>query len=233
MSSIARPHATLILTLLLLCSLPAAACEIRVRDAAFRTPRDIHRLCVIANSDDPDADAIAARLEDWLAETAQSLNLKLVRVTADDPDTDWDSFGIPSAPPALPVTVLFGRSNSAGESFVIDHWEPEPDEADLAALLTSPVRKQLQERLGQHIAVLLYSGGDNADPATAAMLRDLVGKDIKDERIGLSLIEFDASDPAEQLLSSFIGLPPDGPSTLVVAFGRAKLMEPPLNPCRN
>jgi hypothetical protein len=118
MSRMARPHATLILIPLLLSSLPAAACEIRVRDAAFRTPRDIHRLCVIANSDDPDADVIAARLEDWLAGPAQSLNVKLVQVIADDPETDWDSFGIPSAPPTLPVTVLFGRSNSAGESFV-------------------------------------------------------------------------------------------------------------------
>ena len=51
---------------------------------------------------------------------------------------------------------------------------------------------------------------------------------IENERIGLSVIRLDRSDPDEQLLCRFMGIRPDSPDTLCVAFGRGKLMSPPL-----
>jgi hypothetical protein len=203
------------------------ACEIRVRDAAFRTPRDVHRLCVIANREDAAADKIQAELEKWLAEEAEGLNIRVERINADDPETDWSSLGVPGPPPALPVTALIGHSNSSGENFVIDHWEPSPDEADLAQLLMSPVRKKLQEQLGKHLAVLLYFGTDG-DSETRTLLRQLTKEPIKDERIGLGLIEVDPSDSQERLLLSFAGFDPASGNGLYVAFGQGKLLEPPL-----
>ena len=79
----------------------AAACENAVRDAGFHGPRDIHRLCLITATDDDAAAAQRQRLADWLAGPAAGLNLELVHLCADDPDVQWTSYGIPSAPPSL------------------------------------------------------------------------------------------------------------------------------------
>lgn len=212
--------------------LPAAAqalsaCEIRVRDAAFRTPRDVHRLCVFAETDDPAAKEIQARLEKWLSGPADGLNIRIERVNADDPETQWSNYGIPSAPPTMPVTALIGRSNSSGENFVIDHWDPAPSEEDLEQLQSSPIREQLQEKLGKHLAVLLYFGSDG-DTETREMLRKVSGEKVGEERIGLGLIEIDPTVADERVLLSFAGLDPDAGSALYVAFGQGKLLEPPL-----
>ena len=72
-----------------------------------------------------------------------------------DPEFVWQSIGIPSAPPLLPVTVLVGCDNGAATSFVIDHWEPAPTADQLAALLNSLVRQKLADQLASHIAVLI------------------------------------------------------------------------------
>ena len=204
-----------------------SACEIRVRDAAFRTPRDVHRLCVIAEADDPEAAEIEERLQTWLRGPAAGLNVRIERVDAHDPETDWNTLGIPSAPPQLPVTVLVGHSNSSGENFVISHWEPAPDDGELERLKSSPLREQLTQKLGRHLAVLLYFGADG-DSETRAMLRKRATGNVGSERLGLGLIELDPADLDDPLLMSFAGIDPQAGNALFVAFGQGKLMEPPL-----
>ena len=205
------------------------ACEIRVRDSAFRTTRDFHRLCVIADRDDESADQIFDHLEAWLSKSDGTLNLEIERIDADDPETDWRSLGIPSAPPMMPVTVLVGRDNGIGEHFVIDHWEQAPTEDDLLAIGNSPVRQQLAKQLASNIAVLIYAPGDlPTGRAIADRLKNLISEKVADERIGLSMITLDRTDPAERLLCRFMGIRPNSPDTLCVSFGRGKLMSPPL-----
>jgi hypothetical protein len=205
------------------------ACEIRVRDSAFRMVRDLHKLCVIADSSDESADAIEERLNQWLDQSDGKLNLEIVRIDADDPETNWRSLGIPSAPPAMPVTVLVGRDNGIGESFIVDHWEPAPTIEDLAAIVDSPGREQLAAELAKHVAVLVFAPRDpTSESSVTSDLKSVIEAGIADERIGLSMITVDRSDPAERLLCRFMGLRPDAPNTLCVAFGRGKLMSPPL-----
>ena len=222
-----------LLVLLPVCMLAgvANACEILVRDAAFRTPRDMHRLCVIADSNDAGADEIAARLSGWLNEDAADLNLELVRVAADDADVRWSDFGIPSAPPFLPVTVLVGTNREIGVNFVIQHWEPAPTDDELAALAGSPLRERLQQELGRQLAVVLYAPCENCeDDRVPAMLGQLdrEWQNVQGSELGVSVIEVDRNDPAERLLLSFTGLAPDGQDWVGVVFGRGKLMNPPL-----
>ena len=225
------------------CFASAIACEIRVRDSAFRTVRDVHRLCIIGNSSDPSLAAIEERLQRWLDSFECDVNLKIQCVYADDQETNWRSLGIPSAPPSLPVTVLVGRDNGTGDHFLIDHWEGEPDQAALAALIESPARKQLANLLANHIAVLIFSaanhnagihnagnhssgnhsaGNADTEPEIAGQLRSLALKSVDDERIGLAFLSIDRFDPGERVLTRFIGLRPDSPDTVCVAFGRGK-----------
>lgn len=222
---------TLCLAVLALCiALPAAlACEIRVRDSAFRMVRDVHRLCVIADASDASADGIHQRLSQWLDQTDGRFNLRIERIDADDPETDWRSLGIPSAPPSLPVTVLVGRDNGIGESFIVDHWEPAPTDEELAAILDSPARRQLSGELAANIAVLVFAPRDPGSASEVSRtIESIIDAPIADERIGLSTITIDRYDPAERLLCQFMGIRPDSPDTLCVAFGRGKLMSPPL-----
>ncbi len=211
----------------------AAACEIRVRDSAFRSARDIHRLCIVAEASDDAAAKIETRLRQWLATTPGDVNLEVMRVAADDPDTNWRALGLPSAPPGLPVTVLVGRNNGSRESFLIDHWEPAPSDEQLASIVDSPLRHRLARELAENIAVLVFSPSNsdlpgNSDSSVVNVLRSIVQTRIAEERLGLSLIMLDRYAAEEQLLCRFIGLRPDGPDTLCVAFGRGKLMSPPL-----
>ena len=219
----------LLLSSLYIASISAVACEIRVRDSAFRTSRDLHRLCVIADSSDPSAAVIEQRLGDWLDRSNESINLEVVRIDADDPETNWQTIGVPSAPPVLPVTVLVGRDNGIAESFLIDHWEPAPTNQQLASLLDLPARQALADKLARNVAVLVFAPRDSgASSAASAQLQSIIDAGLSEERIGLSMITVDRNDPAENLLSRFMGLRPDSPDTLCVAFGRGKLMSPPL-----
>lgn len=221
---------TLVVTIAVVAvALSAWACEIRVRDSAFRTVRDLHRLCVIADSSDKQADALQARLEQWLDAKDGTLNLEIVRIDADDPEVSWESVGIPSAPPSLPVTVLVGRNNGLGESFLIDFWETEPNAETLASIAESPVRAELARKLAANVAVLLYAPAEPTEESSLPdSITEMVDAGIADERIGLELISVDRNDPAERLLCRFMGLGPGGPDTLCVVFGRGKLMGPPL-----
>ena len=83
--------------------------------------------------------------------------------------------------------------------------------------------------LARNVAVLVFAPSDPSDDSQlAAQLNSLVEAGVSEERIGLSMITLDRSDPREQLLCRFMGLRPGGPDTLCVAFGRGKLMSPPL-----
>jgi len=206
-----------------------AACELTVRDAAFRTRRDTHSLCVIADADDEAGQIIHDDLLAWLYGAGHDLNLKLVKIQADDPDVRWNEYGLPSAPPSMPVVALVGQNAGAGRSFVIDHWEPSPSADDLAALKSSPVRQQLSQELGQHVAMILFSPAlDYDDGAAREVLEKTVEKWSGTDRPGVSVIQLDRSDPRERILSSFCGLDPQGPHWVGVVFGRGKLMFPPL-----
>ncbi len=212
-----------------------AGCETIVRDAAFRGPRDVHQLCVIAAAKDAAADKITADLKAWLDGPGGSLNVQLVHIDADDPKVDWLSYGIPSAPPALPVTVLIGRHSDTREAFVIDHWEPGPTAAELEVLRTSPVREEIQKHVGGALAVLLYapaqsdgSGAPAAKSEHVALLQKRVEQSHKTGTPGLALVRLDRSDPRERILAGFADLRPDGPDWLGIVFGRGKLLTPPL-----
>ena len=208
---------------------PAVACEIRVRDSAFRSARDLHRLYVIADPIDETAQVTFDRVNQWLDEIEGDFNVTVERIDANDAEFDWRSIGIPSAPPVLPVTVLVGRDNGTATSFVIDHFEPAPSDEQLASLLNSPLRQKLADQLARHIAVLIYAPQDSTsvDEIDDRVISSVESR-IENERIGLSVIRLDRSDPDEQLLCRFMGIRPDSPDTLCVAFGRGKLMSPPL-----
>ncbi len=207
---------------------PTSACDLLVRDFAFRGDRDVHRLCLFAHDDD-ESDTTAERLSSWLKTDAAELNLEFLRVNADDPTTDWPSFGIPSAPPTLPVVALIGRNNGTGTSFVISHWEPEPTPEDLAALKNSPVRQQLQQRLGSELAIILFSPDpDSTDSQARQTLDEFVKQRNKDAVLKTSVVELNRTDAGERLLLSFAGIRPDQGDWAGVVFGRGKLMGPPL-----
>jgi hypothetical protein len=201
-----------------------------VRDAAFQDTRDIHRLCIIANTADPKGQEIYDRLRDWLDGPADDLNVDIVRVPADDPKVRWLEYGIPSAPPSLPVVVLAGPldgSESHGRSFFIDYWEGGPTDDDLALLVSSPARAALQKELGKQIAAILYvPGTTEAAENTEDLLQTTVKKWSKAGKPGLTVIPVDRADLKERLLLSFIGVKKDGPDWVGVVFGRGKFMEP-------
>ena len=68
----------------------AVACnDGTVRDAAFTRPRDVHRLCIIARSDDPSGAAIKRRRAAWLAKSGTGLNIELIDVAAEAADVSW------------------------------------------------------------------------------------------------------------------------------------------------
>ncbi|MEZ6052195.1 MAG: hypothetical protein R3C02_12510 [Planctomycetaceae bacterium] len=212
----------------LIASLPVSACDEIVRDAAMRAPRDVHRLCIFATTEDPVGNALAEDLNDWLEGPAHDLNLKLVLVDTDDPSVDWDEYGIPSAPPVVPVVALIGKNNATGDSFVINHWEPGPSDEQRDGLLTSPVREQIRQQVVDHLAVVLFSPSLDSDGIARATVDEAVENWSGSERLGFSIIELDRTDPQEELLVSFAGIRPDDPDWVGVVFGRGKLMSPPL-----
>jgi hypothetical protein len=214
---------------LLAASVSVHACDFLVRDAAFRSERDVHRLCLMAAANDRAAEQIANDISTWLAKDAVDLNVELERVDVNDPAVDWSRYGIPSAPPSTPVVALVGTNHETGRSFVIDHWQPSPTSDDLQLLTHSPIRSRLQEELGRNLAVLLYAPCSNCDnAAVAAMLQHSADQWRETAELGVCLVEIDRADPAEQLLLRFAGIRPEGPNWVGVVFGRGKLMNPPL-----
>ena len=205
------------------------ACEITLRDAAFRTRRDMHRLCVLANADDAAADAIAEQLTKWLDGPGKELNVELIRVNADDPNVKWTDYGIPSSPPSLPVVVLAGRNNGTRETFYIQHWEGGPAPEDLEVLKNSPARENLLRELGGRLAVILYVPGSDPDEnAGARVVEEVRLKWSNAKPLDVAVVRIDREDEREWNLLSFMGVPPEGPEWAGVVFGRGKLMSPPM-----
>jgi hypothetical protein len=218
------------LTLLVLLSglfaADALACkDVTVRDAAFTESRDVHRLCLLAAADDPAGEELYNRLDGWFGTSGTSLNVELVRVDADSPDVAWEEYGIPSAPPSLPVAVLAGSRYADRRRFFIDYWEPGPNLDDLESMSTSPARDAMRTELVSRVAVLLYIPGTNGDVGSAEPVLDAVVKRWSSEvPLGLSVVRVDRSDDRERLLLSFTGVKEQGPDWVAVVFGRGKLM---------
>ncbi len=209
---------------------PVWACAIgTVRDAGFQGDRNVHRMCIIANTDDASAQEMYDRLATWLRDSGEEMNIDLFRVNADDPGVLWSSFGIPSAPPSLPVVALVGLSPATRMPFIIDYWEPGPSDEDLATLESSPVRDRIKEEVVDAWAVLLYSPGKASDEnASQAALDAVSAKWSLEQPQGVTIIRLDRNDPRERLLCAFTGIEPSGPDWAAVVFGRGKLMAPPL-----
>lgn len=208
----------------------AAACDSgTVRDAAFHSKRDAHRLCVFAHDGDAAAEAMSARLEQWFQKQPPGFNVTPERVNADDPTVAWPDYGIPSIPPALPVTALIGRFNALRRTFVIDHWESALTEEDLAVLRTSPAREALKRALVDYWAVLLYAPARQSPRALQPIFDAVTAKWAQEQSPGVTVARFDRNDPKERVLCAFAGLEPDGPDWVGVVFGRGKLMAPPLS----
>lgn len=207
----------------------AVACENAVRDAAFRGPRDVHRLCLITSYDDKTAQPMSEWIAEWLKGPGSDLNLELVHLRAEDPDVEWEKYGIPSAPPTLPVIALIGKNNGTGEHFVIDHWEPRPEGEEFQTLLHSPVRRRMHKTLGKSLAVVLYAPSKESDEqALHKVFTAVRAKWLTEDLPELEFVKLDRQDPQERVLVSFAGLKPDGPDWVGVVFGRGKLMSPPL-----
>ncbi|HLA40812.1 MAG TPA: hypothetical protein VJ417_12495 [Candidatus Glassbacteria bacterium] len=206
------------------------ACEdMTVRDAAFGYRRDVHILSVMAQPGDPKAEMIYSRLEKWIATFQGKFNLQLDFVDAVDPAVAWQNYGIPSAPPSLPVVVLTGRpSPAAGRSiFVVDHWEPGPAESDLEVLRSSPARERIREVAGQRLALLVYvPGTDGGSSAAREVVQGVASRWTKQFPLGVEVLEVNRSDQGERLLLSFMGVARQGPNWAAVVFGRGKLMPP-------
>ncbi len=208
---------------------PGDACNSgSVRDAGFSAKRDVHRLCVFTDGANPDGEAILARLRSWFESNGKYLNVTLEPVDANDAATHWEEYGIPSRPPNVPVAALVGlMSSSPRRSFVIDHWSPTPNEAELAALLASPARDALKRAITDVWAVILYSPGAKAEEKKEPLLNSMAQQWAADHPPGISIVSFDRTDPRERLICSFVGLEPSGPDWAGVVFGRGKLMTPP------
>ncbi|MFH1068869.1 MAG: hypothetical protein V1794_04530 [Candidatus Glassbacteria bacterium] len=206
------------------------ACEdMSVRDAAFGYVRDVHLLTVMARPGDSQAERIYAGLESWADSLRGELNLEVGFVNADDPAVRWEDYGVPSAPPSLPVVVLTGRpSASTGRSnFVVDHWEPGPAEDDLKLVESSPARERIRELVGRKLAVVVYvPGNDGGSPIGREAVEAVAGRWSERESLGVEVLEVDRGDEAERLLLSFMGVGRDGPDWAGVVFGRGKLMPP-------
>ncbi len=228
-----RSHLTALLcsTVLLLTALcpQAFACEgLDVGQALSQLDRDVHSLCVVANSGDTEADATYEALKAWHEAEADELNLKIERLTADDTAVFWEDYGLPSAPPDLPVTVFVARHTAGRRAFVVDHWEPGPTPEELVNLLDSPLRKAIRSDVPLSRAVLLYAPptGENPD-AYKGMLEGIVEAWAeKEEDVALALLERPA--PEERALMAFAGIPESGPAWLGLIAGCGKLLFPPM-----
>jgi len=219
------------LSLLLSLAAPALwACNTgSVRDAAFTTTRDTHRLCVIALETDATIEPEYARLEAWFSQHAEDLNVRLERIDPSDDDIDWRMYGLPSAPPEIPVTVLIGASSALARPFVIQHWNPSPSDADLARLLTTPAIAQAKKTLVDEWASVIYAPAVNEGNEETWQALKVVEKRWDEEQApGISVVKLDRANPEEALFCAFAGIKEDTPGWLAVMFGRGMLLAPPL-----
>ncbi len=205
----------------------ARACEdATVRDAAFlEKERDRHFLCTVGEAGGERGKRIHEALERWRDASAPTLNVETVFLAIDDAEIGWTTYGLPSAPPTSPAVFLSGRHTQENRVFFVDFWDPEPNEVDLANLLTSPVREAIQRDIRDRFAVVLYAPGAD-DGSAKSMLESVVTGWKERGPLELSLQTLDRAKPEERLLVSFLGLKEDGPDWIGVLFGRGKLMTP-------
>jgi hypothetical protein len=214
------------LSILVIIAGQAMACDnTTVRGAAFYDARDIHRLVVIGRSADPETDKITRGLETWVRGEGPDLNLRIQRVSTDDPDAAWEEYGIPSAPPSVPVVVLSGTSRTERRFFLIDHWEPAPTPGDLESLAVSPAREELCGQLGINTAVLLSLPSGEQPAASTQRVLDAVVAHWRAKPLPVSVVQVDRRDPRERVLVSFIGGEEDK-DCVGIAFGPGRLMQP-------
>lgn len=199
-----------------------------VRDAAFTGPRDIHRLCVMAAQDDTEADRIYRDLAAWLEADGQGLNIELHRADVNDAELDWPKeYGLPGPPPESPVTVLCGYRTIERRAFYIQHWQPGPDQDDLAAMADSPLRERIRREIGSKLAMLLYVKGTGEQAGEAEeIIRKVAREWSAKQPLDVELIELDRADAEESLLLAFSDHGPGGPEWTAVVFGRGKFMPP-------
>ena len=204
-----------------------ACVDVTVRDAAFSERRDIHRICVMGNINDPKSLEIYNNLASWFNTSGTGLNIELLRVDADDPDVRWEEYGIPSAPPSLPVVVLAGTRSNERKRFFIDYWVPFPSEDDLQILKTSPTRETIQREVVRRIAVLLYIPGSGSKAGSAGDVLDSVVETWSErDSLDVCVVHVDRADVRERLLLSFTGVEKSEEDWVGVIFGRGKLMAP-------
>jgi len=198
-----------------------------VRDGAFREGRDIHGLCVISNEADPGGQETYRKTSDWFHTFGKDLNVKPRLVTADDPNVNWTECGIPSAPPSVPVTVLAGLHTAERRHFFIDYWEPAPSIENLKHLRDSPMRRRIRQEVVNHLAVFLYVRGTGSSAGEfESIIRQVAADWYGKEKLGISVVTLERSDPEEKLLLSFAGLGETGPDWVATVFGRGKLIPP-------
>lgn len=209
----------------------AYGCDyLTVRDSAFDQPRDVHPLCVVGPASDSETLRIRDRMSGWLKRSASDLNIELHFLATDDPDTNWASYGIPSAPHEVPAVVLIGYHSFEREHFILhEHvWLPEPTDEQLNSVLDSPLRIRLREVLPTSFAVLLHvPARAGPDPRTAELLDQLSRRWAAVTDMPVPVMRMDRSDPKEQLVRSFIKPPPDGDDWVGIVFGRGKFLSPP------
>ncbi|MFC1545034.1 hypothetical protein ACFL4X_02610, partial [Gemmatimonadota bacterium] len=200
-----------------------------VRDAAYDEARDLHLLTVMADDGDPGGEEIFVNLQKWLTEAGQKLNIEVEMVDVGAPSVSWATYGIPSAPPAVPVVVLTGRRKATlgGTSFLVDHWEPGPNKKELDQLKTSPVRNKIRKAAGRSLAVMVYAPGSDGYDSSVAQVVDEVARVWSDKTpMGVQVLRIDRTDSAERMLLAFMGVKDTGPPWVGVIFGRGKLMVP-------
>ena len=204
-----------------------ACVDVTVRDAAFSESRDIHRICVIGNTNDPKSLEIFDLLEFWFNTSGTGLNIELLHVNADEPNVHWEEYGIPSAPPSLPVVVLAGSRNNERKRFFIDYWVPFPSVEDLKILKTSPAREAIQRESVRRIAVLLYIPGSDSKAGSARDVLDSVVQTWSQrDSLDICIVQVSRTDGRERLLLSFTGVEKSEKDWVGVIFGRGKLMAP-------
>jgi len=199
--------------------------ETIVRDAAFDEPRNVFRLCVIGQSNDVSAQQTAQRLTSWLETSGAGLNMEVHLVAADAPEVVWSDYGIPSVPPLLPVVALVGQKTDGRKSFVVDHWQPAPTDADLEVLRSSAARETIRSAVVQDLAVIVHVPG--ADNGHTKRVIEQVQKARSDAGLaGISVVQVARTDARERLLLAFANVPPAGQDWVGVVFGRGKFMAP-------
>jgi len=206
----------------------ALACEeLTAGKALFQNRREMHSLCLFANSGDPQADEIYQRLESWSVDNAEKLNVKIERVTADDPAVAWDAHGMTEAPETLPQVVLVARHAPSKFSMVADAWTPAPSDEELALVLDSPLRQKLRADAALNLCVIVFSKGAAGDTANLDMLKGLVEEWETEKEQEIVLIELDRNDPHERMFIQFTDINEEDSDWAAVFAGRALMLFPP------